>query len=327
MMKTPSTTKYRKPDRISTRPVATYSIVARDADSGEMGVAVQSHWFSVGAIVPWAEAGVGAVATQSFVEASYGPLGLKLMSAGRSASEALAALVSTDEDRAVRQVAMVDAQGRVAVHTGSKAIAAAGHYVGESYSVQANLMENDSVWGAMAQAYENASGDLAERLLSALGAAEVEGGDIRGKQSAAILVVPAESSGKPWDDRVFDLRVEDHPHPVPELRRLVRLKRAYIKLNDGNARLAKNDLPGATACYQDALGYAPDGATNGEVPFWVGVTLVSVEQIDGALPYLQRAYRQDARWAEVILRLPAAGLLPDEKPTLDRLIAAMKAAD
>jgi len=327
MIKTSTRPKQINHDPTSTRPVATYSIVARDKRTGEMGVAVQSHWFSVGAIVPWAEAGVGAVATQSFVEAAYGPLGLTLMGAGRSASEALSALVSTDEGQAVRQVAMVDAQGRVAAHTGDKAIAAAGHFVGEGYSVQANLMENDTVWGAMADAYENAGGDLAERLLSALDAAEIEGGDIRGKQSAAILVVSATSSGKPWEDRVFDLRVEDHPQPVPELRRLVQLKRAYLKLNEGDELLAKKDTQGALGCYQAALALAPDGATNGEVPFWVGVTLVSEDQIDKALPYLQRAYRQDARWAEVILRLPAADLLPNEKPTLDRLIAAMRATD
>lgn len=326
-MKNRNTNKLSNYDRFSTRPVATYSIVARDAESGQMGVAVQSHWFSVGSVVPWAEAGVGAVATQSFVEPSYGPLGLTLMSAGRSASEALSALVTTDEGQAVRQVAMVDAQGRVATHTGSKAVAAAGHHMGDGYSVQANMMEKDTVWGAMAKAYENAEGDLAERLLIALEAAESEGGDIRGKQSAAILVVAATSSGKPWEDRIFDLRVEDHPQPVPELRRLVQLNRAYQKLNEGDEWLAKKDMQGALSCYQAALTLAPDPATNGEVPFWVGVTLVSVEEVNQALPYLQRAYRQDPRWAEVILRLPAAELLPDEKPLLDKLIAAMKVAD
>ncbi len=313
-------------DRFSTRPVATYSIVARDADTGEMGVAVQSHWFSVGPIVPWAEAGVGAVATQSFVEPSYGPLGLTLMAAGRSAPEALSALISTDEGGDVRQVAMVDAQGGTAVHTGSKAIAAAGHFVGDGFTVQANLMENDTVWGAMATAYENAEGDLTERLLSALDAAESEGGDIRGKQSAAILVVSAKSSGKAWEDRIFDLRVEDHPQPVPELRRLVQLKRAYQKLNEGDEWLAKKEMQCALDSYQAALALASDQATGGEIPFWVGVTLVSIDQVDEALPYFQRAYRQDPHWADLILRLPAAELLPNEKPLLEKLIATMKAA-
>jgi uncharacterized Ntn-hydrolase superfamily protein len=313
--------------RLSIRPVATYSIVARDARTGEMGVAVQSHWFSVGPIVPWAEAGVGAVATQSFIDPSYGPLGLTLMAAGRNAPEALAALISTDEGEAVRQVAMVDTQGQAATHTGSKAIAAAGHYIGDGYSVQANMMENDTVWESMAKAYENAGGDLAERLLSALEAAENEGGDIRGKQSAAILVVSATSSGKPWEDRIFDLRVEDHTQPVPELRRLVQLKRAYRKLNEGDEWLAKKDMQGALAAYQAALAFATDQATGGEIPFWVGVTLVSIDQVSEALPYFQRAYRQDPHWADLILRLPAAELLPNKKPLLDKIIAAMQDAN
>ena len=313
-------------DRFSTRPVATYSIVARDARTGEMGVAVQSHWFSVGPIVPWAKAGVGAVATQSFVEPSYGPLGLTLMAAGRSAPEALSALISTDEGEDVRQVAMVDAEGCAAVHTGDKAIAAAGHFVGEGYTVQANMMKNDTVWGAMAMAYENAEGDLTERLLSALEAAESEGGDIRGKQSAAILVVSSKSSGKVWEDRIFDLRVEDHTKPVPELRRLVQLKRAYTKLNEGDEWLAKKEMQRALESYRAALALAPDHATGGEIPFWVGVTLVSIDQVDEALPYFQRAYRQDPHWADLILRLPAADLLPNEKPILEKLIAAMKSA-
>ena len=167
------------------RPVHTYSIVARDPATGELGVAVQSHWFSVGPLVPWAEAGVGAVATQSFVEVSYGPLGLELMRAGRSAAQALGSLLATDDNAAVRQVAMIDAAGRVAAHTGDKCIDAAGHRTGDNFSVQANLMRNDTVWGAMAAAFESTPGPLAERMLAALAAAEAEGGDIRGRQSAA----------------------------------------------------------------------------------------------------------------------------------------------
>ncbi|HEY7408378.1 MAG TPA: DUF1028 domain-containing protein, partial [Gemmatimonadaceae bacterium] len=177
------------------RPVATYSIVARDSVTGEIGVAVQSHWFSVGALVPWAEAGVGAVATQSFVDPRYGPLGLELIRLGRSAPDALRALVSSDADSAVRQVAMIDAQGRVAAFTGTRAIRAAGQRIGAQYSVQANLMEKPTVWPAMARAFETARGDLAERLLAALEAAEREGGDIRGRQSAAIVVVGPTSTG------------------------------------------------------------------------------------------------------------------------------------
>jgi uncharacterized Ntn-hydrolase superfamily protein len=306
------------------RPVTTYSIVARDALTGQLGVAVQSHWFSVGPIVPWAEAGVGAVATQSFAEPAYGPLGLELMRVGRSAPEALKALVSTDADEAVRQVAMVDAQGRVAAHTGSRCIQAAGHHVGSDYSVQANLMENATVWEAMAQAYESAQGDLAERLLAALEAAEGEGGDLRGRQSAAILVVSGENTGKPWVDRLFDLRVEDNPEPVTELRRLVQLQRAYIKLNEGDELWTKGKVEEAMEAYRQATNIVPDEATNGEAPFWVGVTLATSGQVDEAIPYLARAYQQDPRWAELMTRLPASGLLPDDQKLIDSLVRRMK---
>ena len=195
------------------RPVHTYSIVARDPVTGDLGVAVQSHWFSVGSVVTWAQAGVGAIATQSFVEVSYGPLGLELMKAGKTAPEALKALLAVDESADVRQVAMVDRHGNVAVHTGKKCIAAAGHHEGSQFTTQANLMEKDTVWGAMATAYETAEGDLAERLMSALEAAQEEGGDIRGKQSAAILIVFSRSTNRrawskspPWRSSAFRAR-------------------------------------------------------------------------------------------------------------------------
>ncbi|MEP0547471.1 MAG: DUF1028 domain-containing protein [Rhodothermales bacterium] len=309
------------------RPVATYSIVARDAATGQLGVAVQSHWFSVGSIVPWAEAGVGAVATQSFVEPAYGPLGLELMRMGRSAQQALDALTSTDEGEAVRQVAFVDADGNVAVHTGSNAIAAAGHRTGDGYSVQANMMENATVWDAMAEAYERSEGDLAERLLAALEAAQAEGGDIRGKQSAALVVVRAESTGKPWLDRVFDLRIEDHPEPIAELRRLVGLQRAYQHLNAGDEHVTQGDIEAAMASYAAAMELVRDETTNGEAPFWVGITLASIGRVEEALPYLARAYAQDVRWAELVARLPAAGLLPDDAGLLQRLVVRMKAPE
>lgn len=312
-----------RPAGVSARPVATYSIVARDPATGELGVAVQSHWFSVGSIVPWAQAGVGAVATQSFVEPAYGPLGLELMRLGRSAREALDALVSTDPDRDVRQVAMVDASGDAAAHTGSRAISAAGHHVGEQYSVQANLMEHPTVWGAMARAYETADGDLAERLLAALEAAQAEGGDIRGRQSAAILIVSAESTGKPWLDRKFDLRVEDHPEPVSELRRLVRLQRAYLNLNEGDEWVTRGEIEKAMEAYSRAMELVPDDATNGEAPFWVGITLAASGRVAESLPYLRRAFVQDPKWAELVPRLPAAGLL-DDPEMAETLVAGMR---
>jgi uncharacterized Ntn-hydrolase superfamily protein len=306
------------------RPVSTYSIVARDSLTGELGVAVQSHWFSVGPIVPWAEPGVGAVATQSLVDPAYGPLGLELMRLGRTAPEALKALVSSDSGESVRQVAMIDADGNVAAHTGRRAIQAAGHRVGNQYSVQANLMEKPTVWDAMARAYETTQGDLAERLLAALEAAQQEGGDIRGRQSAAILIVSDEGTGKPWIDRRFDLRVEDHPTPVAELRRLVRLQRAYLKLNEGDEWMAQGDASKAMEAYVEATTIIPDEATNGEAPFWVGITLVDSRRLDEAIPFLARAYAQDSRWAELVPRLPASGFLPEDEELIDRVVEAMK---
>lgn len=203
----------------------TYSIIGRDPDSGVIGVAVQSRYFSVGAVVPWAEAGVGAVATQSFVDPSYGPLGLALMRRGMSAPAALQSLVAHDSEASYRQVAMIDRMGRVAIHTGEQCLKAAGHGVGEQVAAQANLMARETVWGAMIKAFSQTPGDLALRFLAALDAAEAEGGDRRGKQSAALLIVRAQPTGKSWLDRVVDLRVEDHPEPVEELKRLFRLHR------------------------------------------------------------------------------------------------------
>src|SRR5256886_1660856 len=213
----------------------TYSIVARDGETGELGVAVQSHYFQVGPVVPWALAGVGAVATQSMVNVSFGPLGLDYMGAGYSAQQALKALLAGDAQPEVRQVALVDATGNVAAHTGARCIPAAGHRTGDGLSCQANLMEKDSVWDAMYEAYVSDQGDLAERLLAALDAAEADGGDIRGRQSAALLVVPAE--GEAWRTR-FDVRVDDHVEPLRELRRLLTLARAYELAERADAALA-----------------------------------------------------------------------------------------
>ena len=298
------------------RPVHTYSIVARDLATGELGVAVQSHWFSVGPIVPWAEAGVGAVATQSFVEPSYGPLGLALMRAGKSAPEALKALLAADEGREVRQVAMIDARGRVAAHTGKNCIAAAGHQIGENYSVQANLMDKDTVWPAMARAFESSSGDLTDRLLAALEAAEGEGGDIRGRQSAALIVVRAESTGRPWADRVVDLRVEDHPNPVEELKRLVRVHRAYKHMDAGDVCAAAKDWDCATREYGAAEKILPEQM---EVVFWHAVTLATNGRVEEALPLFKRVFAREPKWAELVDRLPAAELLPANPELIQRI--------
>jgi uncharacterized Ntn-hydrolase superfamily protein len=300
------------------RPVATYSIVARDPATGELGVAVQSHWFSVGSTVPWVAAGVGAVATQSFVEPSYGPKGLSLMQLGASAPVALGELLSNDSGREVRQVAMIDAYGRVAAHTGAKCIAAAGHHIGTNYSVQANLMEKDSVWPAMARAFEAAQGDLAERLLQALEAAEREGGDIRGRQSAAITVVKGTGSGRPWEDRLVDVRVEDHPQPLVELRRLVAMNRAYNRMNAGDRCAETKDWACATREYGTAEAALPQMT---EFVFWHAATLAANGQLDEALPLFRTVFAKEPKWAELVGRLPAAGLLPDDPALLARILA------
>ncbi len=304
------------------RPVHTYSIVARDPKTGELGVAVQSHWFSVGAIVPWAEAGVGAVATQSFVDPSYGKLGLDLMRAGRSAPDALKGLVAADAAKDVRQVAMIDPSGKVAAHTGAKCIQPAGHFVGKDFSVQANMMLNDKVWPAMAKAFEGTQGDLAERMLAALDAAQSAGGDIRGKQSAALIVVSGKPTGRSWMDRVYDVRVDDSPEPLKELRRLVLLQRAYNHMNAGDLAVEKQDNEGALRAYAAAQALVPD---NAEMVFWHAIALVNMKRVDEALPLLGKTYAMDKNWRDLLQRLPAAGLLPNDRALLKRLSEAKPA--
>jgi uncharacterized Ntn-hydrolase superfamily protein len=303
------------------RPVHTFSIVARDPETGELGVAVQSHWFSVGSIVSWAEAGIGAVATQSFVDPSYGKLGLDLMRIGKSAPEALKSLLAGDEGRDVRQVAMIDAQGRVDAWTGAKDIPAAGHMVGKNYSVQANLMLNDKVWPAMSRAFETTKGDLATRMLAALDAAQEAGGDIRGRQSAALVVVTGKPTGKPWADRVFDLRVDDSPEPLKELRRLVTLQRAYNHMNAGDLAVEKKDNEGALREYGAAEKLVPD---NAEMIYWHAVALVSMNRVDESLPLFRRVFAMDKNWAELTPRLSKIGLLPDDSKLIERILREAK---
>jgi len=298
----------------------TYSIVARDPRTGEMGVAVQSHWFGVGTIVAWAEAGVGAVATQSFVEPAYGPRGLELMRTGLSAPDALRALLAADPAEAVRQIAFVDSQGRVATHTGARCVACAGHLAGAQFSVQANMMLNDAVVPAMRRAFEASSGPLAERLMAALEAAEAAGGDIRGRQAAAILVVRGQSTGRPWADRLVDLRVEDHPDPVPELKRLLAVHRAYERMNAGDLAVEKNDLAAAMEHYAAASRLQPD---NVEMRFWTAVTLATNNRVEGALPIFREVFAREKNWVEMLRRLPPSGIIPDTpegRALVDRIL-------
>jgi uncharacterized Ntn-hydrolase superfamily protein len=300
-------------------PVTTFSIVARDPDTGELGVAVQSHWFSVGPTVPWVEAGVGAVATQSLTEVTYGPLGLELMRAGKTAGQALTALLEADETPQWRQVGMIDAEGNRAVHTGRKCIREAGHASSDNFICMANLMERSTVWEAMANAFRKAEGDLAERMLAALEAAQEEGGDIRGRQSAAIVVVTGEPTGVPYRDRLVDLRVEDHPEPVKELRRLVSINRAYHFMNRGDERLAADDAEGAMDAYNEAMRLAPEIV---EIQFWSALTLFTNGREQEALEIFKRVFEREPLWIEVARRLPQADLLDNDNGQLDRIIAA-----
>jgi uncharacterized Ntn-hydrolase superfamily protein len=303
---------------VPARPVHTFSIVARDPATGELGVAVQSHWFSVGPIVPWAEAGVGAVATQSFVDPSYGKNGLELMRAGKSAPDVLKELLEKDEGREVRQVAMIDAQGRVDAWTGKNDIQAAGHIVGKNFSVQANLMLNDKVWPAMARAFENAKGDLADRMLAALDAAQAVGGDIRGRQSAALIVVTGKPTGQAWKDRTFDLRVDDSPQPLVELRRLVRLQRAYNHMNAGDLAVEKKDNEGALREYGAAEKLVPN---NAEMIYWHAVALVNMGRVEESLPLFRKVFAMDRNWITLTPRLPKSGLLPDDPKLIQRIVS------
>ncbi len=322
----------------------TFSIVARDAKTGEIGVAVQSHWFAVGQTVPWAEAGVGAVATQSFIDPTYGARGLELMRTGRQADEALVQLLMDDPARNVRQVAMIDAKGDAAAWTGAKCIPPAGDIVGQQgmatrslklpnapqdgvvqigarFSVQANLMSNDRIWPAMAKAFQETDGDLAARMLAALDAAQAAGGDIRGRQSAALIVVKGTRSETPWKDRVFDLRVDDADYPLKELRRLVTLQRAYNHMNAGDLATEKHDNAGALREYGAAEQMVPD---NAEMIYWHAAALVNMGKVDEALPLFKRCFALDANWATLTPRLPAVGLLPNDPAVIAKIEAQAK---
>ena len=290
----------------------TYSIVARDPDTGELGVAVQSHWFSAGSIVTWARPGVGAVATQANAEVAYGPRALELLADGLAAPDALARLVAEDPGGSSRQVAVVDGAGRVGVHTGRSCIAYAGHVTGDGVSCQANIMVSERVWPAMLEAFTTARGPLAERLLSALEAAEREGGDIRGRQSAAILVVPAE--GEAWRT-TLSLRVEDHPEPLPELRRLLALHDAYALAGQADEMLNAGRHDEASRLYVQASERAPG---NHELLFWAGLGTAQAGDFEAGLARVRAAIELQPAWRELLPRLPA-DLAPSAPAVLAKL--------
>lgn len=296
----------------------TYSIIARDSKTGEMGVGVQSHYFSVGSVVDWGASGVGVVATQSFVNKSFGLRGLELMKQGKTPEEALAMLLSDDDGENVRQVALLDAHGRIAVHTGSKCIKYAGHKTGDNFSVQANMMLKDTVWPAMARAFEkNKDIPLPERIIKTLEAAESEGGDIRGKQSAAILIVKGEPVENEWDDPFIDLRVEDHPEPLEELNRLLKLRRAYEIMDKGDIAMEKGDEDLALKEFNSAREMCPN---NIEMKYWTAVSLANIKRFDEALQLFKEIFIIDNNWRILTERLPDVDLLNISKEELNKIL-------
>jgi uncharacterized Ntn-hydrolase superfamily protein len=277
----------------------TYSIVAHDPATGECGVAVQSHWFSVGSVVTWGRAGVGTVATQSLADPAYGPRLLDALAAGEEPEAALARLVAADDGGRYRQVACVRADGAIAVHTGADCIAFAGHRTGAGFSAQANMMSNDAVWGAMADAFEAAEGSLARRLMAALDGAEAAGGDARGRQSAALLVVPAR--GEVWNR--FELRVEDDPEPLDELRRLVTVREAYDLAEKADEAMGEGRHEDAARYGAEALALSPD---NHELLFWAGLGMAHSGDVAKGVAFVRRAIELQPGWAELVRRLDPA---------------------
>lgn len=301
----------------SRNPLAhTFSIVARDSMTGEMGVAVQSHWFSVGSLVGWAEAGVGAVATQSLVNPSFGMRGLELLKKGKTAKEAVEELIASDSGRVFRQLGIVDAKGNAFSYTGNNCIPEAGNIMGKNFSVQANLMLNDKVPAAMEKAFKASKGPLAERMIAALEAAQAVGGDIRGQQSASLLVVKGISSGKVWEDKLIDLRVEDNSQPIRELKRLLKVYRAYEHMNNGDVATEKGDWETAIKEYGEAEKMFPD---NIEMKFWHAVNLVNKGKTDEALPLFKGIFAKEKDWLILIPRLKKVGLLSTDDTTLKKI--------
>jgi uncharacterized Ntn-hydrolase superfamily protein len=293
----------------------TYSIVARDPATGELGVAVQSHWFSVGSLVTWAMPGVGAVATQANIEVSHGPHGLALLRDGHDAASALDRLLRLDPGAAGRQLGIVDAAGRAAAHTGTSCMPEAGHVIGDGVCCQANIMASPSVWPAMLEAFERTSGPLVGRLLAALDAAEGEGGDVRGRQSAALLIVPAE--GEAWETSI-SLRVEDHPEPLTELKRLLALRDAYELAGQADALVNESRHDEAARLYVRASERAPD---NHELLFWAGLGAAQIGDLDTAVARVTQAIALQPGWKVLLPRLPA-DVAPGASAVLHRLADA-----
>lgn len=303
---------------IKNEPFAhTFSIVAIDTETGDMGIAVQSHWFSVGNTVAWAEAGVGVIATQAVVNLDFGPQGLALLRTGMSADQVLDSLWKSDPGREMRQVAVLSLDGKLAVNTGKGCVGEAGHKKGATYSVQANTAESTQVWAAMGEAFEKKRGALAEKMIAALEAAQAMGGDIRGKQSASLLIVKGKATGKPWLDRKIDLRVDDHQTPIAELKRLYQVQSAYNSMNLGFHFLAKDELDAAGDHFNQAQKLYPE---NQEIMFWYAVELANKGALDRALPVFKTIFDKEVTWKTKMLpRIVKAGVLQVSPETLNKI--------
>jgi uncharacterized Ntn-hydrolase superfamily protein len=296
----------------------TFSIVARDTATGEMAVGVQSHWFAVGTSVSWGESGTGVVATQSFINPAYGPNGLKLMAVGQSAEEALKFLLSADRGSAFRQVAFLDNKGTVSAHTGKKCISYASHQMGDNFSVQANMMLNEEVVPVMSKTFEeNSHLPIAERVLEVMKAAQAAGGDIRGKQSAALVVVGPKPVAEKWKDKRIDLRVDDHKNPIQELERLLLVFRAYEHMNKGDLAIEHNDMEGALREYGAAEEMFPE---NLEMKYWKAVALANNGRLEESLSIFKYVFEREKNWRELTRRLPAAGLLNLSETDLQKIL-------
>ena len=287
--------------------VHTYSILARDPETGAIGGAVQSHWFNVGNTVLWGKAGVGMVATQSFVNASFGSKGIAMLEQKSEAQSVLSSLLSGDSEKELRQVAVIDVGGGVAAFTGNRCIEAAGHVVGEQFSVQANLMENTSIWTSMAEGFRESQGKpFALRLLKALQGAQEAGGDLRGMQSAALLIVSPQPAQSPYEGRLIDLQVADHIDPLTELNRLYWIDRAYKHTAEAENLLALKKDKAAIAEYENAMRCIPN---NLELQFWYAIALLNMHREIKALPLLQTIVSLEPNWLLLLSRLQSVGLL------------------
>jgi len=291
---------------------ATFSIVAKDPETGHFGVAVQTHQMTVGNFVPWLAAGAGAVATQALGNIRFGPLGLALLRQGLSAQRVVDALVASDEAAKSRQLAVVDAEGRAAAWTGGGCIEHAGHEIGDGFSVQANMMTRPTVVAAMAAAYTSASGDLAARMMAAMQAAQAEDGDIRGMQSAALRIVqgapPVYKDPAEWRP-LYDLRVDESDDPLTELARLVRLRRAQLLDSQGHQALEAGDRQRALDLWSEARQLAPELE---ELGYWQALAMADVPaDVASAADLLAEVLANDPRrphWLDLIGRIERAGL-------------------